>query len=76
MKQSKNRRQFIKDAIKAMAVTSIVVPTLAKANNNEKTVKMLTPDGKLVEVNESALKKATKKKVSNKEIMNWMNSKS
>lgn len=76
MKQPKNRRQFIKDAIKAMAVSSIVVPTIAKANDNEKRVKMLTPDGKLVEVNESVLKKATKKKVGNKEIMNWMNSKS
>ncbi len=37
-------------------------------------VKMLTADGKLVEIEKSVLEAATKKqKSSNKEIYNWMN---
>jgi len=35
-------------------------------------VKMLTADGKLVEVDKSVLDAAVKQKVSNKEILEWM----
>lgn len=35
-------------------------------------VKMLTPDGKLVEVDKSVLDRAAKKKASNKDIFDWM----
>ena len=35
-------------------------------------VKMLTPDGKLVLVEKSVVEKAPKKKVNNKEILDWM----
>jgi hypothetical protein len=35
-------------------------------------VKMLTADGKLVEIDKSILDAATKKKVNNKEILQWM----
>ena len=38
MKEPKNRRQFIKDAIKALAVSSIVVPTLAKASTTRRNL--------------------------------------
>jgi predicted SnoaL-like aldol condensation-catalyzing enzyme len=39
----------------------------------EKKVKMLTPDGKLVEVDQSVINKAmNKKKVTSKDIYNWM----
>ena len=37
-------------------------------------VKMLTPDGKLVEVDKDVFDQATgKKKASNEDILNWMN---
>jgi hypothetical protein len=37
------------------------------------TIKMLTPDGKLVEVDKAVFEEAArKKKASNKEIYNWM----
>lgn len=35
-------------------------------------VKMLTPDGKLVEVDKSVVDQAAKKKAGNKEIYEWM----
>jgi len=35
-------------------------------------VKMLTPDGKLVEVERSVLEQAARKKASNKDIYDWM----
>ena len=40
--------------------------------NNEK-IKMLTPDGKLVEVDKAVFDAASKQKVNNKEILQWMN---
>ena len=44
-----------------------------KKSTTEK-VKLLTADGKLMEVDKSVLEKvATKRKASNKEILNWMN---
>lgn len=75
MTSKKNRRRFIGDAIKALAVSVIALPTMATAKEKGKTVKMLTPEGKLVEVEESVLKKVDKKKAGNKDIMNWVNSK-
>ena len=36
-------------------------------------VKMLTADGKLVEVDKAVLDPASKQKVNNKEILQWMN---
>jgi len=45
-----------------------------KKTGKPEMVKMLTPDGKLVEVEKSIVDAAsTKKKVSNKEILEWMN---
>ena len=35
-------------------------------------VKMLTPDGKLVEVDKSVLDRTAKKKATNKDIFDWM----
>jgi hypothetical protein len=41
-------------------------------NLNKEKVKMLTADGKLVEVDKAVLDAATKQKVNNKEILEWM----
>ena len=47
-------------------------PIAAKTNNPE-MVKMLTADGKLVEVKKSIVDAATtRQKVNNKEILDWM----
>ena len=42
-------------------------------NLNKEKVKMLTADGKLVEVDKAVLDAASKQKVNNKEILKWMN---
>ena len=59
----KTRRDFL----------SIFIPADKKAASSE-TVKMLTPDGKLVEISKAVLEEVSKKqKATNKEIYNWMN---
>ncbi len=45
--------------------------SLLTSNKKEK-VKMLTPDGKLVEVDKSVIDQAAKTKAGNKEIYEWM----
>lgn len=42
-------------------------------NSKKEKVKMLTADGKLVEIDKDVLEAASKQKVSNKEILQWMN---
>jgi|SoiMethySBSTD1v2_1073268.scaffolds.fasta_scaffold1345331_2 hypothetical protein len=42
-------------------------------NSKKEKVKMLTADGKLVEVDKAVLDAAGKQKVNNKEILQWMN---
>ena len=47
--------------------------SLLSKNKKEETVKMLTADGKLVEVDKSVYELLTKKqKASNKDIYDWM----
>lgn len=41
-------------------------------NPKKEKVKMLTADGKLVEIEKEVLEAATKQKVNNKEILQWM----
>ena len=41
-------------------------------DSKKEKIKMLTADGKLVEIDQSVLDIATKQKVSNKEILQWM----
>lgn len=62
-KQDGSRRWFL----------SLFAPGTKKAENTD-TVKMLTADGKLVEVDRSVLDAATeRKKAANKDIYEWMN---
>jgi hypothetical protein len=55
--QDKSRRSFF---------SALLKPTKEK-------VKMLTADGKLVEIDKDVLDAATAQKVNNKEIFQWMN---
>lgn len=41
-------------------------------NSKKEKVKMLTADGKLVEIDKTVLDAANKQKVNNKEILQWM----
>lgn len=65
-----NRRDFLKKGFLAAAAAT-AAPLAAQASSGGETVKMLTPDGKLVEVDKSVLARAPKKKVTNKEILEW-----
>lgn len=48
--------------------------SITENKSTTEKVKLLTADGKLMEVDKSVLEKvATKRKASNKEILNWMN---
>jgi hypothetical protein len=72
-KDKKSRRKFL--SLGLLAGTGLVTGT-AKADvptESGETVKMLTPDGKLVEVDKRLLKSAGKRqKVSNKDILDWV----
>ncbi len=69
-KQATSRRDFLRKGLLAAAAVT-AVPLAAQAEDSGETVKMLTPDGKLVEVKKAVLEKAKKKKVTNQEILAW-----
>jgi cobalamin biosynthesis protein CbiD len=69
-KQATSRRDFLRKGLLAAAAAT-AAPLAAQAEDSGETVKMLTPDGKLVEVNKAVLDKAKKKKVTNQEILAW-----
>ena len=79
MKDEKNnvsRKKFLTWGIALSSVMAL--PSLLWARKPRtpkgKMIKMLTPEGKLVEVDEAVLKAVTKReKAGNKEILNWMN---
>lgn len=68
-----NRRDFLLKGLLAAAASAAPLATSAKGT--EETVKMLTPDGRLVVVDKAVLEKVKKKKVSNREILEWRESK-
>jgi hypothetical protein len=76
-KQKNNRRAFLKKILSAPTVVGLQFTAGAtpKATGKEK-IKMLTSDGKVVEVDKSVIeKKAGLKRASDKEIFDWMTSK-
>ena len=64
-----NRRDFLKKGLLAAAASA--APMMAHSEQPKETVKMLTPDGKLVEVDKAVLTNARKKTVTNQEILEW-----
>ena len=68
-----SRRKFIFMGIASAAVFSAFkfFKRAPKAPEEKQTVKMLSQDGKLVEVDVVALK-GQKKKITNKELQNWV----
>lgn len=73
--KSNSRRAFFKKGISTLAVAA-GIQQIAKADDDSPKIKMLTPDGKLVEVSQTVLNQAQKKKATNKDIQEWVNKKS
>lgn len=72
-KKNSSRRKFIDWGIGALAAFS-AIGLFFSQKKKKKTVKMLTQDGHLVEVDEDLIK-STGKKVNNKEIHTWVRNK-
>ncbi len=69
--KKQSRRKFIGWGLASAAVFSAVKFMLPSRKKTQKTVKMLTQDGKLVEVDIAALP-SRKKKITNTELQNWI----
>ena len=68
--KKQSRRKFLTWSVATAAVFTAVKYILPSKKKTE-TVKMLTQDGKLVEIDIAALPSA-KKKITNKELQNWI----
>lgn len=72
-----NRRNFFKTIITSGAAAGLASShETPSQQQQEETVKMLTSDGKLVEVKKSVIeKRAGVRKASDKEVFDWMDPK-
>ncbi len=73
----KTRRDFLKKGIKA-GVASLVMPGIVNASNQETSekIKMLAPDGSLVEIDRKLLASASSKRMAtNDDIKNFVDHK-
>ena len=71
LKKSQSRRKFIGWGLASAAVFSAVKFFGRSSKKQTTTVKMLTQDGKLVEVDIASLP-PKKKKITNAELQNWV----
>jgi hypothetical protein len=72
--QKQSRRRFIAWGVASAAMYSafrILIPGRRKKMQQSKTVKMLSQDGKLVEVEIAGIPRKGKK-VTNRELQNWI----
>ena len=72
--KNQSRRRFITWGVTSAAVFSafrFFSPRKGKITKSGKTVKMLTQDGRLVDVEVAGLT-SRKKKITNKELQNWI----
>lgn len=70
------RRSFLKNVLGFGAVFGLtsVVKGSSKVEQKEK-IKMLTPDGRLIEIDQSQIEnEVTVKRASNEEVLKWMKS--
>ena len=67
-----NRRKFVRMFLSLGAGLGLLPWRKASAQDKGEKVKMLTPDGKLVEVDKSVLQKAVSARASNEEVQAWM----
>ena len=74
--RSNHRRSFLKTIVSLTAGAAIFsVAKKSHPDPKDKKIKMLTAEGRLVEVNESALSQAApeEKRATNQEVLEWMN---
>jgi hypothetical protein len=73
MQQEKNttRKKFVLWSLGALASVSAFKFFIGKKNEKKKTIKMLTQDGKLVEIDNELLKTSTER-ITNEELKNWV----
>lgn len=74
--QNKSRRKFL--SLGLLAGAGLITTTVSSQSSGEpeETIRMLTQDGKLVEVKKSSLKSATsKKQASKKDVLEWIHPK-
>ncbi len=72
--KKQNRRKFISWGVASAALLTaarFLLPAKSKPESKTQMVKMLTEDGKLVEVDIAALN-SEKRKITNKELQNWV----
>ena len=79
-KDKHDRRSFVKSILTGATAVGIIVPLATNAKPHQQKavnkIKMLTSDGKLVEVDESVIRKAAgSKKATTEEIFKWMDPK-
>ena len=73
--EKKQRRNFLKAALATIAGAVLVTASQKTSQNREgKKIKMLTPDGKLVEIDEAVYSEmsSSQPRASNKEVQDWM----
>ena len=70
MKEKNQRRAFINKGLKSITKFLVDNEIPKELDRVKSKIKMLTPDGKLVEVDADAVK--NKLKTSNKDILQWM----
>ena len=68
--KNQSRRKFIAWGVASAALFS-AIKFLRPSPQKTETVKMLTQDGKLVEIDMAALP-SQKKRITNKELQNWI----
>ena len=69
------RKKFIGLGITATALLTAFRFFIPEKNKKTETVKMLTQDGKLVEVDAEKLFGGKRKKISDEQLKNWVNKK-
>ncbi len=77
-KNGLDRRKFVRLGLGFLAGLGVIsaVGGVNKVINKKEKVKMLTPDGQLVEIDASHIEKVVTDKASNEELQQWMKKKS
>ncbi|MEP6675468.1 MAG: hypothetical protein ABJA78_09940 [Ferruginibacter sp.] len=73
--QKQSRKKFIGIGITAAAMLSVFRFFIPKQNKKTATVKMLTQDGKLVEIDAAMIYRGKRNKITDEELKNWVNKK-
>jgi hypothetical protein len=69
--QPSSRKKFLFLGISAVALFSVFKFSFPKNKKKKNTVKMLTREGKLVEIDQELIK-SSKKKITNAELKEWI----